>query len=84
MSTTVQDKPVATMKITDRCDKCGAQALTTYKDSGEAESVLMFCGNHARSLDKGLLAAKFTITADDRPVLAFEESKQRSTGSVVL
>ncbi|UJQ87171.1 hypothetical protein SEA_BAILEYBLU_33 [Arthrobacter phage BaileyBlu] len=47
---------VATLRIADRCDRCGAQAYASAHLPG-AEHPLLFCGHHYRKYEAGLMNA---------------------------
>jgi hypothetical protein len=37
---------ISPLTASDRCDRCGAQAVIQIKTKGQAESNLLFCGHH--------------------------------------
>lgn len=54
----VQDQEDFELKVSDRCDQCGAQAFVYVKGlSGE----LLFCGHHYAQNETGLNAWAYTI-----------------------
>ena len=62
-------RPIA---VTERCDKCGAQAMVR---ATLANGELYFCGHHAKTLQPHLIAKAITIYDPERYM-----EKQESLG----
>lgn len=66
-STSVVDSETPTLSITDRCDRCSAQAyVMTRMPSG---SDLLWCGHHFAGNEPQLVAKGATIVVDSRHML---------------
>jgi len=55
MTTTTTHEP---LKVLDRCDKCGAQALVR---ATLANGELYFCGHHGREMSSKLVASALVV-----------------------
>jgi hypothetical protein len=53
--TLIPDTVVAILTAADRCDRCGARAISRVTLAGGGE--LFFCGHHTRRYDEALRAA---------------------------
>lgn len=68
MSVAVLEADTQVLAITDRCDRCSAQAyVLTRMPSG---SDLLWCGHHFAQNEPSLIAQGATVTADTRHTLA--------------
>lgn len=54
----MEDIVLSVLKVSDRCDRCGAQA---YLKAILGESELMFCGHHGPEAYLGLIVSQFEI-----------------------
>ncbi len=67
MSVAVLEADTQALAITDRCDRCAAQAyVLTRMPSG---SDLLWCGHHFAENEPQLLAQGATVTSDSRHTL---------------
>ncbi len=77
MSTATVNVPAAAqprtrvLAVTDRCDRCGAQAYVRT-----SPGQMLWCAHHFRAHEPALTAAKITATADDRWALTEKASPQ--------
>ena len=64
----IQDRQ---LKISDRCDRCGAQAFVTVKMvAGE----LYFCGHHFNKYDEALSKVSFEVIDERDTINATSQS----------
>jgi hypothetical protein len=56
-------RPEPVLRVADRCDRCGAQALVRVEVGGLP---LDLCGHDYREYEPALLAAGVRVLADDR------------------
>jgi hypothetical protein len=58
-----QNFPVIELTASDRCDRCGAQAIVLAQNS-ETGSELLFCGHHIKEHKDKLREIGYYLTAD--------------------
>lgn len=63
MSIVTESAPQLTLLATDRCDKCGAQAIVEARN--KMGLTLLFCGHHGREAAYKLLESNFALTATE-------------------
>lgn len=66
---------------TDRCDRDGAQAYTTWVN-GKGHT-LSLCGHHTRALAPVLETQGFTVSVDDMGILDAMHGAKRDAASAV-
>lgn len=68
VATPVDEVPdVSTLRVADRCDRCGVQAFVRVRITG---GVLDFCARDYRLNEPGLAAAGAVVLVDERHRLA--------------
>ena len=64
MPSTTRPAERTTVRESDRCDSCGAQAYTAWTKKRVAP--LRFCGHHTAEHEVGLVCAGWALAADER------------------
>ena len=62
-------KAIEPLTAVDRCDRCGAQAVTAARVSEESESLLLMCGHHTNKHRVALLQSATAVWAQNGTVV---------------
>lgn len=76
--TATATEPAVRLTLSDRCDRCSAQAWTgwAHEENSPGEP-MKFCNHHTREHESALVAAGWVTVADQRHELVAAESGPR-------